>query len=56
MLAWIERTGGLPPLTDARGAYVKGMLTEAAGQRDEATQWYLRAADNLYVAGAFADL
>lgn len=47
VLAWIERTGGMPPLTDARGAYIKGMLTEAAGQRDEAMQWYLRAADLL---------
>lgn len=45
--AWIERTGGLPPLTDARGAYIKGMLTEADGKRDEAMQWYLRAADLL---------
>ncbi len=47
VLAWIERTGGMPPLTDARGAYIKGMLTEADGKRDEAMQWYLRAADLL---------
>lgn len=47
VLEWIERTGGMPPLTDARGAYIKGMLTEADGKRDEAMQWYLRAADLL---------
>ena len=47
LLAWLERTGGLPSLSDARGAYTKGLLTEAAGQRDEAMEWYLRAVELL---------
>ncbi|TKB88236.1 MAG: CHAT domain-containing protein [Nitrospira sp.] len=47
VLAWIESQGGLPPLTDARGAYIKGLLNESAGQRDEAMGWYLRAVELL---------
>lgn len=47
LFAWIESQGGLPPLTDARGAYIKGLLNEAAGKRDDAIKWYLRAADLL---------
>lgn len=47
VLAWIEKSGGLPPLIDARGAYVKGLLSEADGQRDEAITWYLRAVELL---------
>lgn len=47
VLAWVESQGGLPPLTDARGAYIKGLLNEADGQRDEAMEWYLRAAELL---------
>ncbi|MFO0701110.1 MAG: CHAT domain-containing protein [Nitrospira sp.] len=47
VLAWIEKSGGLPPLIDARGAYVRGLLSEADGQRDEATTWYLRAVELL---------
>ncbi len=43
LFAWLESQGGLPPLTDARGAYIKGLLNEAAGKRDAAVQWYLRA-------------
>jgi len=47
VLAWIEKSGGLPPLIDARGAYVKGLLSEADGQRDGAMTWYLRAVELL---------
>ncbi len=47
VLAWIESQGGLPSLTDARGAYIKGLLNEAAGQRNEAMEWYLRAVELL---------
>ena len=47
LLAWLESQGGLPPLTDARGAYIKGLLSEAAGQGDAALKWYLRAVELL---------
>jgi len=47
LFAWLENQGGLPPLTDARGAYIKGLLNEAAGNSDEAVAWYLRATDLL---------
>jgi CHAT domain-containing protein len=47
LFAWLENQGGLPPLTDARGAYIKGLLNEAAGNSDEAVEWYLRATDLL---------
>ena len=36
LFAWLENQGGLPPLTDARGAYIKGLLNEAAGNNDAA--------------------
>ncbi len=47
LFAWLEKQGGLPPLTDARGAYIKGLLNESAGNIDEAVEWYLRATDLL---------
>jgi len=47
LFAWLENQGGLPPLKDARGAYIKGLLNEAAGNSDEAVAWYLRATDLL---------
>lgn len=47
LFAWIESQGGLPPLDDARGAYIKGLLSEAQGERDDALEWYLRAVDLL---------
>ena len=47
LFAWIETQGGLPPLDDARGAYIKGLLNEAQGERDDAVEWYLRAVELL---------
>jgi CHAT domain-containing protein len=47
LFALLENQGGMPPLTDARGAYIKGLLSEAAGNGDEALESYLRAADML---------
>ncbi|WP_319573916.1 CHAT domain-containing protein [uncultured Desulfobacter sp.] len=47
LFAWLENQGGMPPLTDARGAYIKGLLNESAGNSDEALEWYLRATDLL---------
>nr|WP_320016899.1 CHAT domain-containing protein [uncultured Desulfobacter sp.] len=47
LFAWLENQGGLPPLTDARGAYIRGLLNESAGNIDEAVEWYLRATDLL---------
>jgi CHAT domain-containing protein len=47
LFAWIESYGGMPPLTDARGAYIKGLLNESAGNADEAMEWYLRAVELL---------
>ena len=47
LLAWIEAEGGIPAATDARGAYVQGLLHEMAGESDQALSWYLRAVDLL---------
>ncbi len=47
LLAWIEGEGGMPPATDARGAYVQGLLREMEGESDEALKWYLRSVDLL---------
>lgn len=47
LFAQLESQGGIPPLADARGAYIKGLLNEAAGKYDAALKWYLRAVDML---------
>jgi CHAT domain-containing protein len=47
LFAWLENQGGMPPLTDARGAYIKGLLNEAAGRGDAAIESYLLATDML---------
>ncbi len=47
LFAWLEKNGGLPPLTDARGAYIQGLMSEAAGMNDKALASYLRATDLL---------
>ncbi len=47
LFAWLESQGGLPLSTDARGAYIRGLLNEAAGKYDEAIESYLRATDLL---------
>jgi CHAT domain-containing protein/tetratricopeptide (TPR) repeat protein len=44
---WVESQGGMPPLNDARGAYIKGLISESGGERDEAMKWYLQAVDLL---------
>lgn len=43
LLAWIEHEGGLPVADDARGAYVRGLLSEMNGDGDAALDWYRRA-------------
>lgn len=47
MFALLEQEGGIPPATDARGAYIKGLLHEAEGDRDAALASYLLATDLL---------
>jgi CHAT domain-containing protein len=47
VFAWIESQGGLSLPTDARGAYIQGLLNEASGKRDQALEWYLRSVDLL---------
>jgi CHAT domain-containing protein len=47
VFAWVESQGGMPPLNDARGAYIKGLFSEAEGDQDEAMKWYLQAVDLL---------
>jgi CHAT domain-containing protein len=47
LLAWIESQGGLPTADDARGAYIRGLLSEMNGDADQALQSYLKATDLL---------
>jgi len=54
-LAWIESQGGIPSTGDARGAYIKGLLAEGMGERDESLMWYLRAAELLEQERLFLD-
>ena len=43
LLQWIEHSGGLPVADDARGAYVRGLLSEMNGDGVAALDWYQRA-------------
>ncbi|WP_200381346.1 CHAT domain-containing protein [Thiococcus pfennigii] len=47
LLAWTEAEGGIPPASDARGAFVRGLLREMEGESDEALKWYLRSVELL---------
>ncbi len=47
LLQWIESEGGLPAAEDARGAYIRGLLSDMQGDSDAALDWYVRATDLL---------